>query len=208
MKGSPYRPIPDVEAEIRRLRGSGMSWLQIGVAVDISENALRHWAVKNGMPTTTKPNVGPSLSPDKHPRLCELWLRNETVNAISIELKVSRGVVSGLVRRLKLPPRPSPIGKGSTLGRVAKRPAQKHAPVQPRPRPVIAAPVVPVAKQRPPGNRRCQFPTSDGRPWRFCDAPTASTYCAVHTDLCRARPSGFLSDRSIEKAVKWAFRAA
>lgn len=44
-----------------------------------------------------------------------------------------------------------------------------------------------VAPLPPPRAATCQFPLSDGRPWRFCDSADVrpgSSYCAAHHRIC------------------------
>jgi hypothetical protein len=74
------------------------------------------------------------------------------------------------------------VSKGSVMG-------LKHRWIDTgrRPEPKLGPVPVPVAEPR-----GCQFPLSDGRPWRFCDAPaTKGVWCAEHYRICYSGRGGW-----------------
>lgn len=73
---------------------------------------------------------------------------------------------------------------GITRARTASMLGKSHRKAEPPP-PRVPSPTnwnVPPAKT-------CQWPLSDSRPWRFCDAPTeaGSSYCDAHHTMCHAK---------------------
>jgi len=138
--------------------------------------------------------------------LRRLWAEGVTAMAIGREMGRSRNSIVGKAHRLELAPRPSPIGQRRGEVREAKPRetlpvlASAARPVVVRPSVVRLAPVqiaalgrrppAPPPSPPPPGPPQapaqtvegCQYPTSEGRPWRFCGAPTdgCGPYCQKH----------------------------
>lgn len=135
-----------------------------------------------------------------------LWA-DKTLSTAEIgrRLGVSKSAVCGKAGRLNLPRRDSPIkernldsvlhrrpgGAGryrermkaaalplltSEQSEVADIPDATPKPVMVKPKPIVAAPVF-IGRVS-----ECCWPTSEGRPWRFCGAPTipGKDYCADH----------------------------
>ena len=112
------------------------------------------------------------------------------VAEIAFKLRMTKNQIAGRAHRLHLPPYPNPVRRDGT--KIPKPPpptkgkaerdaafarARTTAPTivvrAPTPRrvPFVYAPV-----------RECRWPTSDGKPWKFCEAPTlpGKDYCAEH----------------------------
>jgi len=131
---------------------------------------------------------------------------------IAIIMGLSKNSVVGKANRMKLPARPSPIGKsGPRIGRRPPRPIATLPPLTSAPRltPIQLAafgrnppkpPEVPAVEQlhlvlrvAPPLSRRCAFPLwphdqRPPRPPRFCDAPaTRGSYCERCARICYGR---------------------
>lgn len=64
-----------------------------------------------------------------------------------------------------------------TRARTAQALGKSHRKAEPPPPPLPSPKAIPPAKT-------CQWPLTDGRPWRFCDAPSeVQSYCAEHHKL-------------------------
>jgi GcrA cell cycle regulator len=122
--------------------------------------------------------------------LSQLWAKGHTTAQIGAVMRLSKNAIIGKVHRLGLPSRPSPIKRGAAHPAIERRsdsPPMKstahiirlHTP-QPMPRVASLAP----AKYQ--AVRDCQFPTTPGRPYRFCAAPAAPgrVYCTRHVKVC------------------------
>lgn len=138
-------------------------------------------------------------------RLRVLWAEGVGTKEIGEELGVGKNAVIGKARRLGLAPRPSPLG----LGRGQPLPPPRPRPVplpslyrqlEPQQRSSLAGrppapPATPPTPPEPPPTRAartdgCMWPTSNGRPWTFCDAPVArngSPYCRAHEAMAWVR---------------------
>jgi hypothetical protein len=87
------------------------------------------------------------------------------------------------------------IGRAHRLGlplRSKSRPQRQGKPLPPRPpKPKPPAPEPPAPVPLAPLHACC-WPTSDGRPWRFCGQPALPNkpYCAEHHRLSYARQPG------------------
>jgi hypothetical protein len=93
-----------------------------------------------------------------------LLVEGHSVAAIGAQLGLSKGSVSGLVRR-------HIQGKREIQVPRAKR--ERKAKPAPAPVAVVAGPT-------------CQWTDSSGRPWRFCDAPVSgpgSAWCTRHRKI-------------------------
>lgn len=125
-------------------------------------------------------------------RLREDWAAGFPTEEMGRRLGCSKNAILGKVHRLGLPGSQSPIRREPNVA------ARIHKP-KPRPSPLPSlAKEVPLAK--PPREPRhaptCEWPLSDGRPWRFCDAPVKpkapdapqSAYCLEHHKLCWHKP--------------------
>lgn len=151
--------------------------------------------------------------------LTELWTTKPVISTAEIgrRMNKSKNAVVGRSNRLDLPARPSPIrrsagGPQSPLPpRVRDRPTlpalasvvsaqtkvlpplPDEAPIVVPSKPVFMAPLRAAPLAPKPFGRviSCCWPTSDGRPWTFCDEPSrpASSYCQTHHDrgLVRVR---------------------
>jgi GcrA cell cycle regulator len=135
-------------------------------------------------------------------RLRELWAEGLPTLAIGRAMGISKNAVVGRARRLRLPPRPSPI-KGASV-RPPKPPRAPRDTLPPLPSIVIpterytaggraiplsagrgshnrepsrAATLADVAAAGPQVRRigpvrECSWVTTAGRPWAYCNAPT------------------------------------
>lgn len=135
-----------------------------------------------------------------------LWDEDVPLRSIGARVGCSKNAVAGYAHRNGWPARESPIGRGregwtpkpATTPRAPERSHHKAAPKVPRaPRPlalasaktVLPKPVAPLALPAP-AFRACQWPLTDGRPWRFCEAPTVrgTAWCSEHHARCYGRP--------------------
>jgi hypothetical protein len=117
----------------------------------------------------------------------ELWDAGLSGTQIGKRVNATKSAVIGLAHRRGWPPRPSPLRPAGS-GRPAKQiKAERELRKKLRTKPTQ----VPVEPEPPPLPQcaGCQFPTSDGRPWRFCEAQTQplQVYCAEHQRICRSR---------------------
>lgn len=128
--------------------------------------------------------------------------------------QITKDAIAGRIDRLKkkglVTGRPSPIAIDSpTRARTGKiRHTTGPQTPRPAPHPVIAKPpkregnipdeprhrsqpraLPPVARQRPGAVEPCCFVTSEGKPWRYCDAPSLAgkVYCAEHHEMSYVR---------------------
>jgi hypothetical protein len=131
----------------------------------------------------------------------ELWDAGVRTVDIGREVGTTSDAIVGFAHRHGWPPHPrQPVGAEWRAQRKATQPPL--APPKPaRHRKPVAKPAPAVAAPRPPrGPRReacnpaplavptrrfhgCQWPTTDARPWRFCDQPVAGpggVWCAEH----------------------------
>lgn len=97
--------------------------------------------------------------------LRRLWDEGLSGGEIGRRLKLSKSAVTGKAHRLKLPPRPSPIGHNGP-----------HPPARLPPLPLESG--------------TCRWVTSEGRPWTFCGAPVAkpgTAWCSIHAAIVYPR---------------------
>lgn len=148
-------------------------------------------------------------TPERRSRLPELWAEGKSATRIAIELGFTaeaKDAVLGIVNRMNLPPRLSPIGKGRPEGAPDTKPRTKNTlpPLPPLPkqdfRPIFyippasrPAPIPLNLTHRLPAStaRTCQYPMNEGNlaagvPWLFCEAPSdpCVSYCRSHASLC------------------------
>lgn len=132
-------------------------------------------------------------------RLTAMW-PDKTISTAEIgrRLGTSKSSAVGKAHRLGLEGRESPIKPGAGGPPRPKRPpgsgsqaiAGDTLPALPSVKSEIALPpsaariAPPPEKPRPIRVRNpeqcCQYPISDGRPWKFCDKPTTGLYCEDH----------------------------
>lgn len=131
-------------------------------------------------------------------RLRVLWAEGHSVTAIARHMGCTRGCITGKVRRLDMPPRPSPI----------IRPVVPEAPVKvaraevvrPAYRPKLTLAPLPDAevKPEPVVVRRmayapCCWPLGEPRTpgFRYCDADAVPgrSYCPEHAELAYRAPT-------------------
>jgi hypothetical protein len=124
-----------------------------------------------------------------------LWDEGLSVRLIGERVGATKSSIVGYAHRHRWPPRPSPIVRDGVrpeaVPRVAGPPAPAAAaPVAARgPRREACSPeplAVPTARFH-----GCQWPTTDARPWRFCDQPVAGpgdVWCAEHKCRVYYRP--------------------
>ena len=123
-------------------------------------------------------------------RLRDIWMQGLSATQMGAVLGQTKNSILGRAHRLRLPSRPSPIGKGNCgLGAAPKQP--RAAPLKPGATtlPAIATPAPepePAFKPIRPG--ACRFPLwGNGRPThRYCGKPTkaGSPYCPKCHALC------------------------
>lgn len=85
-----------------------------------------------------------------------------------------------------------PHPKPATVKVVAEPKPAKQTPA--------AAPVSPAL------SRQCQWPLTNGRPWKFCDEPCARLYCDKHT--AKAKGHGYVPEPKVPgnaAAPRWPF---
>jgi hypothetical protein len=125
-------------------------------------------------------------------RALAMW--DDGLSAGQIARRIGNGCTKsaliGYARRNRWPSRAAPIirlnpnGDGSVWTGPT---GNAHSKVR---KPVRAIPAPPKAPVEPPPRfRTCQWPTTSGRPWRFCDAPTVKggAWCAEHHARCYHR---------------------
>jgi hypothetical protein len=135
----------------------------------------------------------------------EMWDAGERVALIARAVGTTHAAIVGYAHRNGWPPHPKqPVGAEWRAQRKAAIPPQPAAiPPQPAaipPQPPRIRPRIPPAKPRDTRSRLeschpaplavptarfrgCQWPTTDARPWRFCDQPVAGpggVWCAEH----------------------------
>lgn len=130
------------------------------------------------------------------------WEAGMPFGEISERTGICKNGIASLRRRMGLIPRGSPLGRSDRIlppdwRSRPKKPRDPAAPPTFAERPPLPPQVAVLPPDPPPppptqGAGRtvpCTFPLSDGRPWRFCDAPAdaGGRYCAAHTKLCRGR---------------------
>ena len=125
------------------------------------------------------------------------WQEGATASRIAKELGITKNAVIGKARRMGVSPRPSPLHLAGQPPPPARprpvRPPRAEQPPPPEPRPVPPPPPPPQPPPTPApplvGRERCQWPTSDGRPWTFCGAPVdgAGPYCLAHKRISQVR---------------------
>lgn len=115
-------------------------------------------------------------------------------SAIGTRLGITKSAVTGLRQRMDLPNRGSPIRR---FRADAPKPEKPPAAAKPRRRvvrdyPIPAGSAQPMRLARPTAVfRSCQFPVTEGRPWRFCDTPLEegqAVYCSAHQKRCWSAP--------------------
>lgn len=126
-----------------------------------------------------------------------LWDQGKTLSEIASELKTTRCSVAGKARRLRLPARSTPIVRGmpaASLRRQRQKRKESRAnaglpllsseqSAVDAPKPVIVKPMPVVMAPMFTGRiAECCWPTSDGKPWTWCNDPTVpgKDYCAEH----------------------------
>ena len=131
------------------------------------------------------------MTPKAVARVRDLWDAGVSLRGIAREIGrgCSKNAIAGLAHRMRFPPRPSPIMRNGVYAIEASPRAElkphrnrewTQTPGPPR-RPVPE--VVALAVPKPlPRAQQCTWPLTDGRPWRFCEAPTirGSSWCEVH----------------------------
>jgi hypothetical protein len=146
-------------------------------------------------------------------RARELWDLGVSTREIGRQVGCTKSSVVGYAHRQGWPPRPSPIirnGKrAEAVERVPDKPHHKAAGAAPGTATQRAKRAAQRAQQRNEWGEtpmreavrperlavptatfsRCQWITSDGRPWAMCDAPVPGTgpYCEEHRTRARER---------------------
>lgn len=133
-------------------------------------------------------------------QLHRLWHDGLGVSVIAGRLGVTVGAVTSKSRREGLPRRDNP-----TTPRLPRLPDKLPQVVGRRmPSPKVTLPVLESLKglpvqstsAMPSRNRFCCWPVTDGRPWRYCEAPTdGRTYCAKHLFVARFGSGGKASEQ-------------
>jgi GcrA cell cycle regulator len=124
-------------------------------------------------------------------RLTKLWLDGTKVATIRHEFGCSKGTITGKVKRLDLPRRPSPFANGPA-------PARKPVPPKRAPRTTLPSFGGPpqAASRTPPtpvllSTKPCCWPIGEPRSkaFRFCDEPAvfAKPYCLEHSKQAYAK---------------------
>jgi hypothetical protein len=116
-----------------------------------------------------------------------LWREGWTAGRIAATMQGrSRNAIIGIVHRMKLDKRPTPIRKRAD-GPVVVR--LKPAPPPREPKPLTPAPVIRLKPPRvvqpataPNPFKTCQFIEGTGRPWAMCGEPTVvgHSWCEGH----------------------------
>lgn len=148
--------------------------------------------------------------PTWDPVLIKMWTEGAKIMAIAEAIPLAtRHSVVGRRMRLRLPERGNPVkldAPAKAAWRAAVAEAAKVRPPKSGAAAVSAARVAsmrgkslrkaeppPAVSYKPPATpapTKCQWPLTDGRPWRFCDAGVArGSYCAEHGGLAYTQPS-------------------
>jgi hypothetical protein len=126
--------------------------------------------------------------------LVELWnhrtddMPTYTASQIGRALGCTVNQVVGKVRRMCLPPRPSPIVRGvprpvetPRLPRTLKDQAYSSLAIYLPPPPVRQISDKPIGR-----SLKCDFVLNDDKPWQKCGKPSVGTcsYCGQHAQIC------------------------
>jgi GcrA cell cycle regulator len=136
----------------------------------------------------------PEWSEERIARVRLLWDEKVSTRLIALDLGVTKNAIIGVARRRGFTPRPSPIHRVGErparppLLREGNVPAEPRAPRAPKP----PQPTRPLAIAFAPGQRSCQWPTGDERPFVWCDAPRipGGPYCSEHDALAHVPTRG------------------
>ena len=138
-------------------------------------------------------------------RMVELWNEGFSQSAIAETLnKESRGrlrltksSVNGKLKRMGVSGKTGSSGRanpaekgGAAAVKAATQKITRAASEQVARLPNLPQPLAPaVLRPNPHRQAPCSWPTSDGRPWTFCGAPSAAgkPYCEAHAKLAYER---------------------
>ena len=132
-------------------------------------------------------------SDKKVEKLYKLFSDGVGLSKIAENLGVSKNAVVGKISRMGWPRRPNPVKREPSDA--PKSPAATQKPTraaseQAARLPIPTQPLAPaVLRPNPHRQAPCSWPTSDGRPWTFCGAPSAAgkPYCEAHVKLAYER---------------------
>lgn len=162
-------------------------------------------------------------TPEQRAMLPQLWDEGLTGTEIAFRLNKTKSQVIGLVHRMHLAPRRSPIGMKGGRQRAsgtADRPKQpKPTPAKPleaADRKPSGAPPAPAPIPKAPSAKTCQFPIGDPRKpgFHFCDmrpVMPGRPYCAAHCEiayeiLVRRPPRLDAEGKPVRRSAAFPFR--
>ena len=112
--------------EVAHLRQKGLSNKEICIQLHVSPEALKGFLrrlislpargarIAQPMPPRQPPQRRPqAMTEAQIAQLSDLWAAGHTASAIGCAMNVTKNVIIGKVHRLGLPPRPSPLKRGS-----------------------------------------------------------------------------------------------
>lgn len=126
--------------------------------------------------------------PDKASRLRELWSTTTALKKIGAELGCGTSTIVRGARELELGDRSNSIHREPPVVEIRRVRGPTIEPFETEALPIPYSLLV-AALERPPGE--CQWPVTDGRPWRFCGEKCGSAiYCDRHTRLAKGDDYG------------------
>lgn len=173
---------------LRKLWGEGMPTVEIGLTLGYSKSAVcgkarRLDLPRRGSPISRGPTWkagGPGPGVARKPRTVKPVARQPDGSPASEPCPpVPRCGAQSLPRL------PSLTVDGPPIAARPRR-AKAETPATPR----AASPAAPVLRHQ------CQWPLTNGKPWRFCDAPCERLYCKQHAK--QSHGSGTRSERSAD----------
>ena len=125
-------------------------------------------------------------TPERIETVTRLWNEGLTTAEIGRAVGMSKNAVVGKAHRLQLPPRPSPIRRGSSTPSVARAPSRSNGRQAVKETNGVVVRVKPRAPQPPlaVGNAACKWPIGhpDEPGFHFCGARAllGKPYCPEH----------------------------
>lgn len=167
------------ERQLYEASVAGVSYGKIARQLGMSKNAVVAKARRTGCPARPSPLRGSAITDEQVRKALQLRADGHRGRTIAATLGVS---VSGLYDRIRkyactpVSTHPRPRHTLAPLPTASAPPAPSVDSCTTRPVAFVPAPI-------------CQWPLNDGRPWRFCGAPTVrdewpGVYCREHMASC------------------------